>query len=235
MAAAAIQMILTRPEGANERFATALSEQVRSRVTIIESPLITITPVPYDDHPAPEAAIFTSANGVRFAPNGNGRPAFCVGEATQDAAKTRGWAAQALGSDAGSLVTRLMALKPAGTIRHYRGEHTRGEVEDRLRRSGLSVDAQTVYDQRETALSDAAQGALSGQGPVIVPLFSPRTARIFAAQRRGSAPIWVAAMSDAVAAEASELAPDRMITAAEPTLLAMAQAVEKLIHLTHAG
>lgn len=58
-----------------------------------------------------------------------------------------------------------------------------------------------VYDQLSQPLSDAARQALAGMAPVILPLFSPRSARILSEQvTQARAPLWLVPISPAAAA-----------------------------------
>lgn len=235
MPIAGIAMILTRPEGSNARFEARLPDDLRSRLHIIHSPLIEIVALPRTADTGQGAALFSSANGVRFAPKGAGQTAYCVGQRTTRAAQDAGWSAQMKGEDAETLVQSLIQEAPTESLTHYRGVHTRGKIAERLTRAGLTIQSEVVYDQKETALNAEAQIALSGPVPVIVPLFSPRTARLFVVQSDAKAPLFVAAMSDQVAQEASPLRPVAMQTAAAPTLDAMVNAVEKLSQNASAG
>lgn len=235
MTAEEIRLIATRPAGANARFIERLNATARADLHVIESPLLEIIGVPQKRSVAFDAAVFTSANGVRFAPNGEGQVAYCVGAATAEAASAAGWTAQISGRDAASLVEALQELKPKGTLVHFCGVHTRGDVTRHLGQAGLQITAETVYDQREARLTQAARDALDADVPVIVPLFSPRTAQIFAVQSRAVAPLYLAALSGAVADETAELRHSAIEIATTPDLDGMVCAVEKLIEQARAG
>jgi uroporphyrinogen-III synthase len=235
MPAAAIPMILTRPDGSNDRFVAALSESVIAALQILNSPLIEIFGLPDVPTRAQTAAIFTSSNGVGLAPHGRGMVAYCVGAATCEAASRAGWTAFTVGQDADGLVSGLIAERPEGGLTHYCGVHTRGQVAERLTAAGLKVHAIPVYDQREMPLTVEAHKALGGSDPVIIPLFSPRTARLFVRQVKPAAPLWIVAMSRQVADEVTELEPAMLRIAAAPTLNDMADALEKLVQHASAG
>ena len=65
----------------------------------------------------------------------------------------------------------------------------------------LPVPGMVVYDQLSQPLSDAARQALAGMAPVILPLFSPRSARILSEQvTQARAPLWLVPISPAAAA-----------------------------------
>ncbi len=176
--------------------------------------------------------IFTSANAVNAAVSlGVDRdlPAWCVGPATTQAAKAAGWRAQQAGATAEELVASLLQLRPQSPLLHLRGEHGRGNVAERLTGSGLTTREQPVYQQHLLPLSDEASLAAEGARPVIAPLFSPRTARQFADVWAGTAPLWLAAISEATAEPLKSLGFERLKITSEPTPDKMQKAVKKLV------
>ncbi|MFV2038572.1 MAG: uroporphyrinogen-III synthase, partial [Paracoccaceae bacterium] len=83
----------------------------------------------------------------------------------------------------------------------------------------------TVYDQVEQDLSAAAVQVLGGARPVILPLFSPRSASIVARAARAcgaTAPLRLIGLSAAVLAAWDGPAPVAAVSVAEPTAGAMA-------------
>lgn len=84
-----------------------------------------------------------------------------------------------------------------------------------------------VYAQEQQTLTAEAQAVLQGHIPVLVPLFSPRSAAIFAAELariRGHSPLFVAAMSDEVA-RALHIKAARISVAGTPDAAAMLNCV----------
>ncbi|MCV3269975.1 uroporphyrinogen-III synthase [Roseobacter sinensis] len=225
-----LSLILTRPTRANQRFADQLPGALRDRVRIILSPLIEIVPVEAALTIAPEdAVIFTSANAVRFAPRGAGRRAFCVGAATTEAARSAGWQATFSGQTADALVASLGSELPTSPLWHLAGRYTRGQVAERLSAQGLSVQRRTVYDQALLSLTAEARACLAGSDPVIVAVFSPRTAMGFARDCPVTAHPSVAALSVAVAEPLAHLPLKALEIAEEPTAEAMVRCLEKLV------
>lgn len=221
-----IPLILTRPAPANAAFRADIPPELAARLRFIESTLIEI--VPFEDVAQSDevaTAIFTSANGVRFAPKGAGRPAYCVGQRTTDAAKAAGWAAQFSGQTAAQLVTRLRSLSLVGPTVHYSGRHVRGDIAADLTAAGHTVHRVVLYDQRLMPLSSAAHDVLKGQIPVIVPLFSPRAAAHFATEAPQTPVLQTLCLSAAVAAEIKKIKGFEPIIAAEPTAEAMIDAL----------
>lgn len=175
--------------------------------------------------------IFTSANGVTAAAAldvDRNLPAYCVGPVTTETAKTAGWDAQMAGATAEGLMASLLKLRPQSPLLHLRGEHSRGNIAERLTGSGLTTREQPVYQQHLLPLSDEASLVSEGEKPVIVPLFSPRSARHFANIWTGSAPLYLAAISEATAEQLKPLGFEQLTTAREPTPDKMQKAVKKL-------
>lgn len=226
-------LLMTRPRAASERFVAQLPTRTRSRVTVVHSPLLEIRPLEVQVITSGVSGlIFTSANSVNAAVSlgvDRSLPAYCVGPATTGTAKGSGWAAQMVGATAEELVANLLKLRPESPLLHLRGEHSRGNVAERLTELGLTTLEQPVYQQRLLPLTPEAQDAAISAAPVIAPLFSPRTARQFADVWAGTAPLWLAAISEATAEPLGSIAFRRLKIAKEPTPKKMSKAVKKLV------
>ena len=224
-------LLLTRPQTASEQFWQSLPEEVRTRSRLILSPLLEIVPV---GKPAPlqpgTAAIFTSANAVACfaAPVAAGAAAYCVGQATRAAAETAGWQAECLGETAEELLSALSGQRP-GPMVHLRGRHIRTDLAGRLAAAGLTCGEQVVYDQRLLPLNKSALMALAGPEPVIVPLFSPRTARQFAETAGDLVNVTAITLSEAVADPLKTRDLAGLSCAARPDAKAMRKAVTEAI------
>ncbi|MBT9385783.1 uroporphyrinogen-III synthase [Pseudooceanicola sp. CBS1P-1] len=210
-------VLITRPapEG------PALGERLRRDhpgLAVRHSPLIAIQPEPLPPLPADAALIFTSRNGVRAAA-GRIRPgtiAYCVGDATARAAREAGCTVQSAGGDAEALFTLIRDAGPAGPLLHLHGEHQRGDLAARLNAEGLAVRSLCAYRQRSQPFTTEARALMSGSQPVVAPIYSPRTGRLFAEGWHGTAPLFLAAISPAVAAELNGLERFRLCHAAHP-------------------
>lgn len=228
-------LLMTRPRAASDRFVAQLPARTRSRVTVIHSPLIEIRPLQVQtDLAGMRGMVFTSANAVNAAvAMGVDRdlPAYCVGPTTTGTATSAGWQAQMMGSTAEELIANLLQHRPHSPLMHLRGEHTRGNIAERLTESGLTVQEQSIYRQTLLSLSDEALAIADGDAPVLAPLFSPRTARQFADIWPGTAPLWLAAISPATAEPLETLAHAQLTIAKEPTPDKMRKAVKKLVNL----
>ncbi|MGC3938045.1 uroporphyrinogen-III synthase [Roseobacter sp. EG26] len=230
MGHAPISLILTRPAGSNERFLELCPPRLFPRFQVIHAPLIEISATGLAVNLGEEDnAIFTSANGVKFAPAGAGRKAYCVGAATTRAAAQAGWISQRAGEDAGGLISFLEHLKPEERLVHLSGVHTRGQVAEKLGAAGFNVDRVKVYDQKLMPLTAQADDVLRKSDQVVVPLFSPRTAAHFAAICPASACPHAVFLSESVSAEAAGLNIAGSETAENPDAIEMWQAIEKMV------
>lgn len=223
-----ITLLMTRPEDGSRAFVAALPDMVTDHCDVIISPLIRIQALPVD-LPDFDTAIFTSAHGVAHGPLPDDRRAFCLGSATTEAATQAGWQAQQTGHDAETLVATLIAQRPQGRLVHFSGAHTRGDVADRLRVAGLFADNIAVYDQGLLPLSNAAQNRLNQTNPVIVPLFSPRSALHFSQGVAGVAPLYLGAISVAAAENCAKVDHVALRIARNPDRVSMIEVVQILL------
>ncbi len=150
----------------------------------------------------PEVAglIFTSANGVAQAGRlgaPRGLPAFCVGQKTADAAQAAGFVPRVGPGDADGLIAAIIKDRPREPLAHIRGEYARGAAAEMLEKAGIACHDVVAYAQRPRTLPDTAVKALAGKFPVVLPLFSPRTGTILSGQGPFTAPLHIAAISQA--------------------------------------
>ena len=221
-------VLLTRPQDA----AQAFSEDLRRagvQADVLIFPVVTIEHLkPEPDFNRYSGAIFTSANGVTSV-EGQNLTAWCVGPSTAQAARNRGWRAISADGDAQALVRRILADVPEGPLLHVRGERTRGDIAAQLTQSGFPADEFIAYRQIFQPLSEQARELLSREKPVILPLFSPLSARQVAKEAPFRAPCLVAAISQAVADESAPLNPEKLFVAAKPNAASMIEAVIRLM------
>ena len=201
-----VSLLLTRPHDSSGGFAQALRDAGAADFAETISPAIGIVFADNLPETGPVAGlILTSAQAARAWQALGGRcdlPAHAVGDATAAAARAAGLDAQSAGGDADALVARLLALRPPGPLLHLRGAHARGDIAARLTAAGLPTREAQIYDQPEQPPTQAALRLLARPGPVVAPVFSPRSAAILGGWLRKypcRATLLVAAMSEAVA------------------------------------
>ena len=219
--ALAPHLLLTRPEPGARRFAAALAHL---DIAITISPVLQIVPVDHDAQVLQQArgVIFTSAHAVGFAGAGGGRPAICVGPATAAAARAAGYVVTEGPGDAVRMLPLLRDLPP-GFV-HARGAHVA---------MTLPVPGVVVYDQCTLPLSPQARALFEATAPVILPLFSPRSATVLAEQiGHPQAPLWLAAISPAALAAWGHRPAARCVVAPTPDAAGMLVAIETAYHGT---
>ncbi|HVG49766.1 MAG TPA: uroporphyrinogen-III synthase [Rubellimicrobium sp.] len=219
------RLLLTRPEAASRRFLLACEKAWGGPVLAVLSPVMAIRPVEVRLEKPPAALVLTSENGaVRAGELGLApRVAWCVGPRTAAAAEQAGFQAIEAGPDAEALLAALLDARPAGPLLHLRGEHARGEVVGRLRATGLDAWEVVAYRQEALGPTPDARAALDGPDPLVVPLFSPRSAALLEGWAP-RAPLHVVALSPAVSEAARRLGPERLSVAYRSESGAMVEA-----------
>lgn len=200
----ATTLLLTRPETQARRFADQVRAALGEKLPIVISPILAI--VPKGDLPPLagfSALIFTSENAVRIAAQQAdlaGRRAYCVGARTAEAARALGMDTLSADGDADALVALIWRENPNGKLLHLRGHDTRGAVAERLNLAGIETECTEIYRQDPRALSGEARALLNDGGRVILPLFSPRSARLAGVEIAGARSyVHAIALSPAVA------------------------------------
>ena len=222
-------LLMTRPAPESRAFA----KSVRGDFELVISPLFRVETAAYlPKLPGKFGVIFTSANGVRAWMSLGGpvsSPCFAVGEATGREARAAGYTPEIAKGNADDLVAMIARTRPGIPLVHARGHHARGRVAERLSSAGIETHEAEIYDQHALPLSGEAQKVLNSDGPVIAPLFSPRSAALFSKQGEVHAPLAVVAMSEAVAGQIGPIAPRHVVIANHPCAESMRSAVERLL------
>ncbi|OYU38035.1 MAG: uroporphyrinogen-III synthase [Pseudorhodobacter sp. PARRP1] len=220
-------ILLTRPLAQSQRFADQVGGAV---ISPLMAPEFLSPSLPSG---AFAAVIFTSETGVeaagRISAAGGVLPtrAFCVGNRTAEAARALGFVAQSAMGAADDLLAQISAEPPLGRLLHLRGQDSAGDLEKRLNIAGIDTVALIVYRQIAQNLTMEAADLLQGSAPVILPIFSPRSARLMVGELRrvaAIAPICLVALSAAVA-EAFDFPATLVEIAARPDSAAMIQGV----------
>lgn len=216
-------ILLTRPAPAVQQFAERL-RNADVAAQIVMSPLMRIESECVQVGADICGVLFTSKNGVASVV-GRDLPAWCVGDATAQAAGQAGWQARSAGGDAEALYRRVLADAPKGPLLHVRGAHARGDLAERLTAAGIETREAVAYRQIAQPLSSEAKAVLNSDSRVLVPLFSPRTAESFVAEGPFNAPVEVIAISAAVKQVLQNAEFARIDVAAKPTADAMFSAI----------
>ncbi len=234
MAHARPTLLLTRPAAASARFAERFAARFGPDWPVVTSPL---TVLRFRDVPPPldgvRTLVFTSEAGVEAFARLTVRrdfAAWCVGPRTAEQARAVGFAVREGPGDAGALIRAMVAARPAAPCLHVRGLHVAGDIADALNSVGIETLSAVLYDQAEEPMNTAASALLSGSRPVLLPLFSPRSARLLrVALPAAPAPLAVVAMSAAVADAVHGMGPEHLRVAARPDAGGMLDALGELI------
>ena len=221
-------LLLTRPQKDAQAFAQeVLSHQPAAQILI--SPVLTITPIgTLPDLSAYAAVVFTSRHAVAcfaHAPIPKKMTCFAVGEATAEAAKKLGFLVISSAGAAQDLILLMQKTGAAGPLIHPHGQHARGQIAATLTKKGVPCAECVIYDQIETPLSVRARALLTQPQALLVPVFSPRSARLL--QRYGPLPNGseIIAISQTVAACFSTQPHIKTTVACHPNRGAMLKAV----------
>ncbi|WP_168199197.1 uroporphyrinogen-III synthase [Pseudorhodobacter turbinis] len=231
--------LLTRPLAYSQRYAATLQHCFGPGLSITISPLIAprLLQTPFPTGPW-DWLILTSETGVAAYAQHPARPsdlpkrAFCVGDRTAKAAQQAGLETISADADAVALIALIQKHSPDGQLLHICGAHRRGDVAGNLTNSGIPTKAFVLYEQEQRPLSVQAANLLSGKRPVLAPLFSPRTAAIFAgalADTSQKAPLICATLSDAVTDALAQHKDITLCPAAKPTAAALTDAIKKYL------
>jgi len=230
-------LLMTRPRAAAEKFVADLPEWVSAVFPPVHAPLMQIVPIEsVPDLTGYRGLIFTSANGASQAGRMVGDrslPVWCVGPATTRTAQNLGWRAEMRGENAAELSESLLNDPPPAPLLHLRGCHVTGDIAGELSKAGLPCEDLAIYDQRLLDLTPEAIDLLNGSGDVIVPLFSPRSARQFADCCPDHARPHVIVISQAVADEVKGLKLNSLHICRVPNSDAVAAEVVNLCTALH--
>lgn len=195
-------ILITRPEPAASALARDLGA-VTGTDRILVSPVLRIVPLSAAiDLTAIRSLVFTSRAGVRAfvrAHPGCRLPAVTVGAQTARDARQAGLDARSLGPDAVTFLRNADPDSIPGPCLYVRGEHASADLAAELAARGVPTQAAVLYRQVAQPLGAEARQRLEGTTPVILPLFSERSAQVLFRQGPFAAPLYVVAMSEKVA------------------------------------
>jgi len=228
-------ILITRPNPAGTMFADHLRAVLGEDCRVYTSPLMQIEVCAnLPDLATFGTLIFTSRHGVEaFTQQSDRRdiPAYAVGATTGDVARQHGLSVTVGDGDAERLIAKILHDKPPSPCLHVRGDHVAAPVAKILSEAGIETHDAVVYMQKPLHLSEVAQQLLHHNAPVILPLFSPRSAKLFFSQSGVTdwrAALHILAISASVADQVPLPWAKRLTVAREPTASAMRQAVQNL-------
>lgn len=232
-------LLVTRPLAGGARFAGAFRSRFGADWPVILSPLINIVPTGAA-LPAADAYVFTSEQAVFAIAPAPGKPAFCVGPRTAEAARLAGFDAISGPGDAAGLWRLILAEAPEGQLVHPRGAEVAMPIAALLQDAGLDISEVVVYEQAPLAPTGEACAALAAEHDLLIPLFSPRAARVFAQMLEtlpepARARLFLAAISPAVALAAAAIPAARVSVAEHPDAGGVLAALAALVNAADVG
>ncbi len=217
-------VLLTRPHAQSQEIRAALSADVNVQI----SPVLEIVPLKIQINADDYALfIFASRNAVLAAAKSmdlSGRRAITVGDRTAKAATQLGMTAISAKGTAAQLIQTVQNHRPAGKAIFLRGEHSQGNIAETLKMRGIDTDSTVIYRQLPLSLNEAAREILCGDNPVVLPLFSARSAAILSGEAlncRATAPLVLVAISPDVLAVWNGPIAAQSVVARKPTAAAM--------------
>lgn len=208
-------LLLTRPMALSTRVAKMVRSEL-PQAEIVVSPVMKIEPAnPVPDLAGYDAVIVTSQSAAPFLPDLMGKPCYVVGEKTAKAVRQKNGEIATVFETAKDLLAGKVVARRMLVIR---GEHAQGDVSKLMNLAGIDTDEVVAYRQVATALSQEARQLLSSEVPVVLPLYSPRSARLLADQLDQVGPnLRAIAMSSAVADEWRKIATPSVCVLDAPT------------------
>jgi len=231
-------LLMTRPRAASQVFAARFRDRFGADWPVILAPVMEIETLDAAI-PAFDAVIFTSQNAV--APlvarvPAEGRRAYCVGRKTARAALDAGFQVVEGGGDAAALLDVIRSAQRGGRLLHARGEEIAFPLYEKLNSAGIETVEAVLYRQKPQSFPPELLARIAAAGPVLAPIFSPRSARLLAAQLQGrDLTLRIAAISPAVAEAAAALDPEALEIATRPDAAGVEDALARLIGAADPG
>ncbi|MBN2631171.1 MAG: uroporphyrinogen-III synthase [Rhodobacteraceae bacterium] len=228
----AIPVLITRPEPQASRFRQTLLDRYGDKVDPILSPLLCPVVMPTQvECGAFSSVVFTSETGVKAARTlglSLPRRAYCVGNRTAEVARELGFESISANGASGDLAQMLANHPEDSPFLHLHGRESVGDVAQALADRGVKAESRVIYAQEPIPFNETVKFTLQSVGPVIVPLFSPRSARLFGAACAVltlRATLYLVVLSPAVTQAVADMKVQQVKVAAAPTqkdlLLAM--------------
>lgn len=195
-------ILLTRPLAQSQRFAAEIGGALISPLMATEflAPMIpaqTYGALILTSETGAEAARRISASGVPLP-----TLAFCVGNRTAAAAQAAGFNSISAEGDAEDLLTLILQDSSKERLLFIRATDSAGNLQERLVSAGIDCVSAVAYRQKPMPVTHDATVLLQQKTPVILPIFSPRSAHLLTQELHriaATAPILLVALSPAVA------------------------------------
>ena len=170
-------LVLTRPDKSARCVVSQIKALYGGPLSCVMSPVMAIEPLGSWPDLSPFATlVVTSAHAVRGPLVG--KPVYCVGERTAQAVIEAGGDLRLCAPDAATLLPLMKTAVPDAPVAYLRGAHVASDIAGELADLSVPCTGFQVYRQRAIPLTDDARRLLEGDKPAILPLYSPRSARL---------------------------------------------------------
>ncbi len=223
-------LVLTRPYASAQRLKAQINDGLAVPCGVIISPALEIVPNKSLHNLSQfDGVIVTSKHAVQG--KLNGIRTFCVGETTAQAAVKAGGQLIHCAPDVDALLVWLKKQPDLGRLIYLRGSHVTLDIRANLALCGIACEQYQAYRQNVIPLTPDAIAAIEGEQSAILPLFSPRSARLVGqvVTRLGQG-LCVIAISPAVAQAWCETTGGICAVATRPTGSSMVEKIMTALH-----
>lgn len=227
-------VIITRPAGQGAEFAAQVA-RVFGANRVIVSPLMVTEYLPIEPRLADFAALVLTSpaavEAIRRDPQPLPALAYCVGARTAAEARALGLVAQSADGTAEDLLCLVTHARDQGPVLYLHGQDTRVDLAAALNSAGIETVSALAYRQLPAPLSMPARAALTGGEPVLLPVFSPRSAKLLVAEMTGAgvrAPLHFVAISAAAAAPLRQIPARGLTIASTPDAAGVLDAMQRV-------
>lgn len=221
-------LIVTRPKPLADEFAETLHD---ADVELVVSPMLDLRATGDVGCLPPDLPlIFSSRTALMIADAQaelSGHSAYVVGDRTGAEAARLGVELLGQAETAEELSKKILADQPQKLL-HLGGDKTAWPLAETLISNGIETEYRVIYHQVALTLSEQAHACFRGERPVLLPLFSPRSAAILlkeVEQIHGSAPLHLIAISAAALAPWDDIGCASKVIAERPNAIEMRQKI----------
>jgi uroporphyrinogen-III synthase len=227
-------VIITRPAGQGADFAAQVA-RVFGSDRVILSPLMVTEYLPIRPRLAEFAALVLTSPAAVEAIRRSSQPlpvrAYCVGARTAAEAESLGLSAISADGNADDLLRLVLNAQGCGPLLYLQGQDIRFDLAGSLNSAGIETVSTLAYRQMPVPLAEQALTALRGETPLLLPVFSPRSAQLLAAELARAevrAPLHFVAISPAATAPLRQIPAHAMIISQTPDATGVLDAMQRV-------
>lgn len=181
-----IAVLITRPQPQADRLARELSAAMGPMIRPIIAPLMQTRALSANLPVGPHDAVILSSEAGAIAAKKLRRTAltlperaYCVGDRTAKIARSLGFDVRIDGPTAEALIAKMLHHGVVGRLLYLHGQDVSTPIDRLLTSAGIPTDAAATYAQEPIELTTEAMIQLATDAPLVVPIYSARSARLF--------------------------------------------------------